>query len=66
MKHLTYFTWPELKVGDRFRFAWYDDLYIKVSDYKALCLGGSNGHRLSKRGDKVEVGDNVGGILLSL
>ena len=62
----TYFEFTELKAGDHFRFAGYDDLFFKVDSTKAKCCGafGRGLTRLGKTGETVEVGPNVGGLIL--
>lgn len=63
---LTYFEFGELKPGDLFRFAGYDDLYLKLDNVRAICQGCINpkGKRLARKNERVEIAPNVGGLIL--
>lgn len=65
-----YFDWQELKTGDRFRVAGYDDLFLKLNHSEAKCLGhgwtGSKATRMAKKFETVQFSPNVGGLILSI
>ncbi len=67
MSHTTYFDWTELKPADHFRVAGYDDLFIKVNEREAKCLGTLKGaKKLARKFELVQFGDNVGGLILAI
>lgn len=70
MRHNTYFQWSELKPKDRFRVAGFDDLFQKLDETHAKCLGhgwtGSKATRMARKGQQLEFAANFGGLILAL
>ena len=67
MKHNTYWTFGELKQGDKFRFAGYDDLLRKEDESHAVCLGAfGKGKKLTRKGEQVEISPGEYGCILAI
>ncbi len=67
MNHLTYFNWTELRPGDLFRFAGYNDVLLKLDDKRAKSIGLGPKPNISKqRHEELEIAPNVGGLILAI
>ena len=67
MKHNKYFEWTELKPADHFRVAGYYDLFVKLNNREAKCLGSfRGGTKMARKNKTVQFGDNVGGLMLAI
>lgn len=67
MTHHTYFEWTELRVGDRFRVAGYNDVLQKLNGQTAVCVSrsGTPKPRFCRRfGERIEVAPNVGLLMV--